>query len=351
MRETLLSWYQQHGRSLPWRQTKDPYRIWLSEIILQQTRVAQGLPYYQRFVKHYPQIEDLAAASEERVLKDWEGLGYYSRARNLQWAARQVMAEFDGRFPNNYRDLLQLKGVGDYTASAVASFAFGEAQAVLDGNVFRVLSRLSASEEAINSARGQKFFRAQAQKLLNPDAPAEHNQAIMELGALICKPRQPLCSKCPWQEHCHAYRAGRQEDFPRKEKKTYDRQRFLHYFIIENERGQWATELREKGIWRGLYQFPLLETESDAGASELWQASKPLLWLHEEKKFHLAAVLPKHKLSHQSLFLKIWKLDSVLSGPAPAHWQWFSPASLRDIAFPRPLRRYLDSNQLILPLS
>lgn len=351
LRKSLLAWYEKHQRPLPWRKTKDPYRIWLSEIILQQTRVAQGLAYYQRFVANYPSISELAAAPEERVLKDWEGLGYYSRARNLKTAAGQVMTEFAGEFPNNYQAIKTLKGVGDYTASAVSSFAFGEAQAVLDGNVFRVLSRLYAEERPINTSEGQKYFRRLAQELLNLEAPGEHNQAIMELGALVCKARQPLCSACPWQSQCQAFAERRPEDFPHKEKKFYDRQRHLHYFIIEDENGAWATEQRQAGIWRGLYQFPLLETASDASLTQLRELAKDVLWLDAEAELYLAAQLPKHKLSHQSLFVKIWKLETPLSHPAPEHWQWLKPAQLKDCAFPRPLRRYLDSNQLILPLS
>jgi len=351
LRSTLHRWYQQHKRSLPWRENVEPYAIWLSEIILQQTRVAQGLPYYERFLDRFPKIEQLADAPQEEVLKLWEGLGYYSRARNMQAAAQMVRDEFQGEFPSNYEDIKSLKGVGDYTAAAIASFAFDLPHAVLDGNVFRVLSRLTADETPINTGQGKKRFQRYADQFLDPEKPALHNQALMEFGALQCVPRNPNCLDCPLKSACLAYKLDKVEDLPQKKRKVYDKQRYLNYFHLLQE-DKVLVEKREAGIWHGLYQFPLIETEGPVSWPELLEH---LDEVHQQELINLKArkiSLARHKLSHQSLHINVWYLN--LSEPFT---NAIFPESerrlekeLANLAFPRPLRKYLDENQLTLPL-
>jgi A/G-specific adenine glycosylase len=255
----LFSWYAHNHRSLPWRETQDPYRIWLSEVILQQTRVVQGLPYYKAFVAAYPDVQLLAAASETEVLRLWQGLGYYARARNMLHTARQIAFERNGIFPDNYKDLLKLKGIGSYTAAAIASFAFGEKVAVLDGNVFRVLSRLFAVRTDIATPKARKEFADLAENLIPAEDPATFNQAIMELGALVCTPQSPDCLLCPFNTACRACLTGKQTNFPVKGKKAAVKTVYFQYFVFEFQ-GKIALKKRqEKSIWEGLYDFYLIE--------------------------------------------------------------------------------------------
>lgn len=351
LRPLLHQWYNQHKRALPWRENNDPYAIWLSEVILQQTRVAQGQPYYERFLEAYPKVELLADAPQEEVLKLWEGLGYYSRARNLQAAAQMVRDNFAAKFPERYEDIRSLKGVGDYTAAAIASFAYNQAHAVVDGNVYRVLSRLTGDKTEINTGRGKKVFQAYADEFLDRDNPALHNQAIMEFGALQCVPKNPACEQCPLKEACVAYKFAIVDELPRKRKKVYDQHRYLNYLHWENK-DELIIERRETGIWKGLFQFPLFESDGPMtweGILQSWDGPhQQELQDFRPQKF----ALPKHKLSHQSLHISIWYLQ--VEGPLPQsafpEAQRRSKAELRDLAFPRPLRKYLDENQLTLPL-
>jgi A/G-specific adenine glycosylase len=301
----LLDWYRQYRRDLPWRRTADPYRIWLSEVILQQTRVQQGLPYYERFVEAFPTVFDLAQAPEETVLRHWQGLGYYSRARNLHRAAQQVAAA-GGAFPGSFEALRRLPGVGDYTAAAIASFAFGEAVAVVDGNVFRVLSRVFGVEEDIASPAGKKAFQALAQGLLPADA-GTYNQAIMEFGALQCKPAGPDCGACPLADLCEARRQGRVGELPVKSKKAKVRNRHLYYFVC-HEGGRVAMRRRGGGdVWQGLYDFPCWEPEAAAwpeaaleqlpGGAAGWKDVR----ISGEKK---------HILTHQRIFARFLALEA-----------------------------------------
>jgi A/G-specific adenine glycosylase len=256
----ITEWYKLHKRDLPWRKTTDPYLIWLSEIMLQQTRVAQGLPYYLAFTKAFPNVENLAQATEEEVLKLWQGLGYYSRARNLHATAKWVAFQLKGDFPTTKNELLKLKGVGDYTASAIASFAFNEAVAVVDGNVNRVLSRYFGIDLPVNEKTGQELIKEKATSVLNPKNPALHNQAIMEFGALQCKPKKPYCNFCPLQNECVAFQQGKVELLPVKIKKTKVQTRYLAYFIFEDAKQQTLIKQRKgKGIWENLYEFPRIE--------------------------------------------------------------------------------------------
>lgn len=260
--DRLINWYQHHKRDLPWRHTQDPYRIWLSEVILQQTRVKQGLPYYEAFVGRFPTVFDLAAASQQEVLRLWQGLGYYSRAMNMQYTAQLIVNQYDGVFPANFADLLKLKGVGTYTAAAIASFAFGESVAVLDGNVYRVLARLFGIETDIAAHQAKAEFTRLANQLISSSQPGLYNQAIMEFGAIQCTPTKPDCLLCPFQQQCNAFLTGRQATLPVKHKKVTVKNRFFHYIVLSFQ-DRIAMRLRAgKGIWQGLYDFPLIESDT-----------------------------------------------------------------------------------------
>jgi A/G-specific adenine glycosylase len=259
--QTLLHWYDANKRDLPWRHTRDPYKIWLSEIILQQTRVDQGLPYYQAFVQKYKNVCALAAAPEDEVLKTWQGLGYYSRARNLHHTARQVCTEHAGKFPQTYKELLGLKGVGPYTAAAISSFAFGQAQPVVDGNVFRVISRLYALDVPIDHSSARSIFEQYAAGLMEQADPADFNQAIMEFGALQCVPVAPDCHRCVLADPCLAFREGRVPAFPVKGKKQQVKTVYFNFLHFQKEKSTFLEKRTEAGIWKNMYQFPLVESE------------------------------------------------------------------------------------------
>ena len=306
--KTLVSWYLKNKRDLPWRKTIDPYKIWLSEIMLQQTRVAQGLPYYLKFVAAFPEVKDLADADEEEVLKLWQGLGYYSRARNLHATAKHVSNELNGVFPDNYIDLKKLKGVGDYTASAIASICYKEPKAVLDGNVFRVLARLYGVDLAINSTEGVKLFSNLSQKLIDKNNPDIHNQAIMEFGATHCSPKKPLCEACVFNSDCIAFKNGQVGELPVKLKKIKIKKRYFNYIVpIINNESTLLNKRTEKGIWANLYEFPLVETNKSVGLSSLKEQIREQellttsldLSLYNEKEI-------VHKLSHQHIHTKFW---------------------------------------------
>ncbi len=253
--QSLLSWYEPERRPLPWKHINNPYFIWLSEIILQQTRVEQGRAYYQRFVEHFPTVEKLAAANQDEVFKLWEGLGYYSRARNLHSSAKMIIDDFNGHFPTTYKGLLSLKGVGPYTASAIASFAYGLPHAVVDGNVYRVLSRFLNSSLPIDSMKGKKTFNLLAQQLLPSAYPAVYNQAIMDLGATICTPKKADCDQCPLLQYCGAYAAQTIDDLPVKAKKNKKKTRYFHYLLIEQKEFFLFTKGNKKIFGRGFISF------------------------------------------------------------------------------------------------
>lgn len=307
--KNLIHWYSVNKRNLPWRETTNPYFIWLSEIILQQTQVKQGLPYYEAFISNFPTVFDLAKADESEVLKLWQGLGYYSRARNLHFTAKYVVNALDGNFPNTYKGLLQLKGVGDYTASAIASICFNEATAVVDGNVYRVLARFFGIDTPINSTNGIKAFKALAQELIDTKDPATFNQAIMEFGATQCRPKNPDCMFCPFRDSCVAYNKGTIDELPVKLKKLKVKQRYFNFLVFLTEDKQTLLEKREgKGIWQNLYQFPLVETEQILKYDDFLKVAKehPLL---KNNQFELRQYndTPKvHKLSHQHLNTTFW---------------------------------------------
>ena len=304
----LVDWYLHNKRSLPWRTTKNPYYIWLSEIILQQTRIDQGMAYYFKFITQFPSIFDLAAASEETVLKLWQGLGYYSRARNLHFSAKYIVNELNGAFPSNYKDLLKLKGVGDYTASAVASICFNEPTAVVDGNVYRVLARYFEIDTPINTSKGIKEFKLLAQELINTKIPGTHNQAIMEFGAIQCKPQNPDCNKCPLNNSCVALSKNIIRQLPVKENKLKIRKRYFNYLVIQTKNNKTQLVKREKGIWQNMYQFPLIETNKPINQQELIEHTTFNELFNTKNvtiKLHTKIVKP-HKLSHQHIYTKFW---------------------------------------------
>lgn len=306
---TLINWYLANQRPMPWRNTSDPYKIWVSEILLQQTRVAQGLPYYIAFIKAFPTVHSLAKASENEVMKRWQGLGYYSRARNLHHSAKYISEELNGRFPGNYLELMKLKGVGDYTASAIASICFNEPTAVVDGNVYRVLSRIFGITAPINSTEGKKEFKLLATKLLDPENPAAHNQAIMEFGALQCKPSAPFCGTCPFAVSCTAFQKNRIKELPVKLKKNKVRTRHFNYLVFISEDRRTILQQRTgKDIWRNLYEFPLVETEMEETKKSFSKKPSVKKWLRQtDMSLHNEQPI-KHILSHQKLLVKFWIL-------------------------------------------
>jgi A/G-specific adenine glycosylase len=307
----LIKWYLQNKRDLPWRKTANPYHIWLSEIMLQQTRVVQGMPYFFAFTQEFPTVFDLANASEEQVLKLWQGLGYYSRARNLHNTAKYVAYELNGVFPETYKELLNLKGVGEYTAAAIASFSYNEAVPVVDGNVFRVLSRYFDIESDIALPASKKEFAALAYELMPKNDPATFNQAIMEFGALQCVPKSPNCTICIFNESCLALQKKKVDILPVKSKKVKITNRFFNYFVLEDSLGNTAIQKRTaKGIWHNLYEFPLLETSEIVDFDYISNAVQnqvfPVYTILSVEECAEAAVI--HKLSHQHLHIQFWKI-------------------------------------------
>jgi len=312
--KNLITWYLKHKRDLPWRATKEPYNIWLSEIILQQTRVAQGLPYYKAFISEFPTIKDLANASEEKVLKLWQGLGYYSRARNLHFTAKYISEELNGVFPTSYKELLKLKGVGDYTASAIASICFNESTAVVDGNVYRVLARYFGSSTPINSTQGIKEFKTLAQNLIDSSQPGIYNQAIMEFGARHCKPQNPACTSCIFNDKCAALQKKKVSELPVKLKKLKIKKVYFNYLVLLSRDDTTILQQRtQKGIWQQLYEFPLLETSEEVSIIQFQQLElyKELLIKHSVTSvvlYNEKSIV--HKLSHRHLYTRFWIAES-----------------------------------------
>jgi len=310
----LILWYLEHKRELPWRLTKEPYCIWLSEIILQQTRVAQGLPYYNTFLSVFPTIKELANAPEEKVLKLWQGLGYYSRARNLHATAKYISEELNGVFPSNYNDLLKLKGVGDYTASAIASICFQEPTAVVDGNVYRVLARFFGVSTPINSTDGIKEFKTLAQELLPSQDFGTYNQAIMEFGARQCKPQNPDCDSCILKNHCVSLQKNQVSKLPLKLKKNKIKKRYFNYLVPLSEEQKTLLQQRTgKEIWKQLYEFPLIETANEIGIKEL-EVLEDFKIISKKHSFSSVVLYNDnsiiHKLSHQHLYTRFWIVET-----------------------------------------
>ena len=311
-KKVLTNWYSVNKRELPWRNTKNPYYIWLSEIIMQQTQIKQGLPYYEAFVTNYPTVFELAKAKEQDVLKLWQGLGYYSRARNLHASAKYIAEDLNGIFPSTYQDILKLKGVGDYTASAIASICYKEPTAVVDGNVYRVLSRYFGIDTAINSTKGIKEFKILATSLIDTKNPGDYNQALMEFGATQCKPKNPNCMVCPLKNSCVALQKGQIDNLPVKLKKTKITKKHFNFLVLMSSDQRTLFEKRNtKGIWRNLYQFPLIETEQEL-SSDHFKAHPKIKSYFKDIKFDYSLYNTNeliHKLSHQHLHTKFWIIE------------------------------------------
>jgi A/G-specific adenine glycosylase len=310
-RNELTIWYKENCRDLPWRETSNPYYIWISEIILQQTRVDHGKAYYERFILNFPDVESLAAAEEQDVLKLWQGLGYYSRARNLHFTAKQIVEKYDGIFPNRFEELIKLKGIGDYTAAAIASIAFGLPYSVVDGNVYRVLSRLCGVQTPIDSPKGKKQFAEIAQHLIEGEDPDIFNQALMEFGALQCLPRNPDCENCPLLSNCFAYSHQQTDKLPVKSKKASQRNRYFNYLVIKTDDKYYLEKRKSGDIWENLYQFPLLETIHHETPEQLIQSDN---WrrLFAGNRLTIESVKPAiiHQLTHQKLHIRFLKITA-----------------------------------------
>jgi len=335
----LLDWDRElNQRLMPWKGEKDPYKIWLSEVILQQTRVEQGWNYYNRFIEAFPTISSLALAEDQQVFKLWEGLGYYSRCRNLIATARLVMNDHNGALPGNYHELLKLKGIGPYTAAAISSFAFGENQAVVDGNVQRVLARYFGVSIPVGNAAGKKFYQDLAQSLIPADAPAKYNQAIMDFGAIVCKPKQPACLECVQNTECEAFRLGKVAELPFKEAKLTKRHRWFNYFVIESGEHIYIRERTDKDIWQHLYEFLLVETSADL------DPPRHVLRSYIEVPFSISPATKPYKqvLSHQVIHVRFSRV--VVASDIPI--DGFKPIKKADLdrfPFPRVISLFLEA--------
>ncbi|HDR50828.1 MAG TPA: A/G-specific adenine glycosylase, partial [Mariniphaga anaerophila] len=301
--QNIYKWYNQNLRNLPWRKTNDPYKIWISEIILQQTRVAQGIKYYLAFIERFPTVNDLASASENDVLKLWQGLGYYSRARNLHAAARQIVQNHNGVFPTDYDEIINLKGIGPYTAAAVASIAFNLPYPALDGNIYRVLARYFGISTPVNTEKGKKEFLETAQELMPESNPGFHNQALMEFGALQCIPKNPDCLRCPIMESCYAAKQNKVNRFPVKNSKPKQRIRYFYYYFLDAGKETWLEKRTGNDIWKNLYQFPLAESRTKLTEKEILVRT-PLA--NSLCPVQVKSISPYHKhiLSHQIIYAR-----------------------------------------------
>jgi A/G-specific adenine glycosylase len=331
----ISNWYRQNHRDLPWRNTRDPYLIWLSEVILQQTRVDQGLSYYLKFAEHFPEVLDLAEADEQDVLKLWQGLGYYSRARNLHAGAKQIRDQFGGQFPEDFNSIRSLKGIGDYTAAAISSFAFDLPHAVVDGNVYRVLSRYFDINTPIDSGTGKKMFNDLAQSLIEPEEAATHNQAIMELGALICTPRSPQCHACPLNNSCLALQNGTIEQRPVKTKRGKVKDRYFTYLIFLDNDRTFLQKRVAKDVWQHLFQFPLIESQEPLDPAEIiTRAGAVPDYLSEEIT---------HVLSHQKIHARFAIIKQAAKNIG-TDWIMVNVSDIANYPLPRLIDRYLESN-------
>ncbi|NDW18206.1 A/G-specific adenine glycosylase [Dysgonomonas sp. 216] len=337
----LIKWYNNNKRLLPWREATQPYSIWISEVILQQTRVDQGLGYYNRFIKRFPDIQTLAESSEDEVLKLWQGLGYYSRARNLHYAAKDVMSRFDGIFPKQYKDVLSLKGIGEYTASAIMSISYNQPYAVVDGNVFRVLSRLFAVDTPIDTTKGKKLFSELAQELIDRKDPGTYNQAIMELGALQCVPMNPDCNKCPLAEQCLAFASGNTKAFPVKQGKTKVSNRYFNYFDVSDKQYTYIRQRKGDDIWKNLYELPLIETSTECNIEELLLSNQLIKLLGSSIQLKFVRQI-KHVLSHRIIYANFYKAEAPDNSLSENGYTKILLPELQNYAISRLTHKYIE---------
>jgi len=332
--EELIRWYNLHKRHLPWRTTKDPYIIWISEIILQQTRVEQGLPYFYKFTENYPTVTDFANASEDEILKLWQGLGYYSRGRNMLKTARLVKENYGGHFPKTYDELIKLTGIGQYTASAISSFAANEPKAVVDGNVYRVLSRYFGIEEPINSTSGKKIFQQLADEVLNQEHPGLHNQAMMEFGAILCKPKNPACGTCPVRTGCYAFLNKATTSLPVKLKTVKIRERYFNYLLITDGETILMNKRGTGDIWANMYDLPLIETSSLLPPEQVLNLSETQQIFYSKAQPVEIFSVQKHILTHQRLHIRFLHFNTQA---IKLKQEWFSieVENLKKLAMPQ----------------
>jgi A/G-specific adenine glycosylase len=333
----LIKWYNLNKRDLPWRKTSHPYPIWISEVILQQTRVTQGLPYYERFMKRFPTVYAIAHAQEQEVLNLWQGLGYYSRARNLHAGTKQVVFDLNGVFPNNYNDWLKIKGVGSYTAAAIASFAFKEPVPVVDGNVFRVLSRVFDIDLNIASQKSKKYFFDFSKELIDKNKPDIYNQAIMEFGALQCIPNNPNCNDCVLQNTCIAFSKNIVSQRPIKISAKKIRKRYFHYFIIIDDNSVYLKKRIKKDIWQNMYEFPMLETKNEHLNKEFIDGLKINL-----NDITLIKRNPKHILSHQEIYVAFWLVNTYNHDKITADAIKVPFNEIENYPMPKPIFKFID---------
>jgi A/G-specific adenine glycosylase len=338
----LVKWYNENKRDLPWRHTTNAYVIWLSEVILQQTRVEQGMPYFNRFVETYPTVSDFAAADETEVLRLWQGLGYYSRGRNMLKTARIVQQEYAGNFPTKYDDLIKLTGIGEYTAAAIASFAANEARAVVDGNVNRVIARYFGINEPINSTTGKKIFQTTAIDLLNKKNPAVHNQAMMEFGAMLCKPKNPGCGICPVRTGCYAFINNAITALPVKINKVKIKQRYFNYFLFTDGENILMNKRAENDIWANMYDLPMVETTMPVSVDELLITPDTVKYFGADIKITAVSENKKHVLTHQHLYIRFIALTIPPKVVKP-NWVFIKVENLRKLPLPKPIFIFLDN--------
>ena len=345
--DKVVKWYELNKRDLPWRDTRDPYRIWLSEIILQQTRVNQGLPYYLKFVEKYPTVKALASASQQEILRLWQGLGYYSRARNLHECAKQVVADHNSRFPDNYQALKKLKGIGEYTAAAIASIAFKEAVAVVDGNVFRVLSRVFGVDDPIDSTVGKKKFALLANEVISEKNPDQHNQAVMEFGAMHCTPKNPSCGDCIMKSGCFAAQHMLQSSLPVKSRAVAVRDRHFYYFVIQQGNTLLMKKRTEKDIWQGLFDFFMIEESKPIKIDKLIRRFNSIYSLNVQAKDIVLSDTYKHILSHQIINARFIFLKKVSNTFVNEPFAFYSTKKIEDLPKPVLITRFLSDYQLL----
>lgn len=334
--QIIMEWYSHHKRDLPWRHTIDPYVIWLSEIIMQQTRVEQGMPYFNRFAERYPTVADFASAQEDEILKLWQGLGYYSRGRNMHFTAQMVMEEHGGYFPSDYDSLLKLKGIGEYTAAAISSFSTNEVRAVVDGNVFRLLARYFGIDIPINTGQGKKVFTEIANQLIDKKQAGIYNQAAMEFGSLVCKPKNPDCPLCPLRPGCAAYLAGRITELPVKIKSKKIRERYFNYIIAINKDGILMNKRGPNDIWENLYELPLFETETLIAAGSLTSQEDFVNSFGNCVHIKSVAGPVKHILSHQKIYATFIEIENYPEKlTLPNSWVYVKIQDIESLAQPK----------------